>query len=838
LGLALAARSIDARAADPEPPRAERIFSPGRSVVSEDSAEAIVLNPANVGYQPAPELRWTGVNCPDTQKVACGQAFGFATPLLFGVSGGVRLDYVQTPNGTPFPFSGSDYFWLTWALGWKVSDAFALGVSFQNAYSRNPDLNGLFGVTAGATLRPNSHFAFAAVAQDFNGPAPQPVPQTGYPILDQSYVFGLDFRPTGTRALDIALEAKYLQGSNLVLPRGIVAIDIPGLGRARGDIEVTHFPNDTQRAIVGTAGLEVYLGHASLGGGLLVGNGLGNNGAVGEYLTASVAGYVNPGLPKLSRAVWIRIESTPGTRNHVNFLRALWKLSEQRDVRAVTLILRAEPASSLAHAEELADAIRVLRARGKKVLCSLEDGGVDSLYVCANADRTVVHPGGTFRYVGLRYQYFYLAGLLDKLGIKGEFVRISPHKSAPEMYTNMQASDVARADHEDLLRENEAVFAKDVAQGRHLTVEQVRAAAEHGMTLPEEARDAKLVDELVFDDEIERATKAMVGAPISYDKYDPDTVAPAAFGPQPKVGLLYIDGDIVDGRSQHIPLLDMKLVGSYSIAETIKDLRDDPNVRSVVLRIESPGGATTAADVMWRELSLLAKKKPLVVSMGTVAASGGYYVAAPARLIFAEPLTTTGSIGVFYGKADVSGLLRKIGVNVETYKTAPHADVDSLFRGFTDEERDRAQHTIESIYSTFLDRVSAGRHMTREEVDAVARGRVWSGQEAFDRHLVDRLGGLREALEAARSLGGLPPDAPILEAPSVQPSLFEELLSLVGLNLKARALTLDGLPVQVKDVARAIAPLVVYPEQTPLERMEWVPIEDTVGTDEPSGLPR
>ncbi len=689
-------------------------------------------------------------------------------------------------------------------------------------------------MSVGATLRPNSHFGFAAVAQDFNRPSPQPVPQTGNPILDASYVFGLDFRPTGTRALEVGLEAKYLQGSDLVLPRALVGIDSPGPGRARGDNEITHLTHDAQRPIVGTAGLEIYLGHASLGGGILVGNGLGENGAVGEYLTASVAGYVNPGLPKLSRAVWIRLESTPGTRNHVAFLRALWKLSEQQDVKAVTLVLRAAPASSLAHAEELADAIRLLRARGKKVLCSLEDGGVDSLYVCANADRTVLNPSGTFRYAGLRYQYFYLAGLLEKLGIKGDFVRISPHKAAPEMYTNTQAGDVARADHEDLLRENEAVFVKDVAQGRHLTVAEVRAAAEHGMTLPEEARAAKLVDELVFDDEIERATKDMVGSPISYEKYDPDLVAPPKFGPQPKVALLYVDGDIIDGRSQHIPLVDMKLVGSYSVAETVKALRDDPSVRSVVLRIESPGGATTAADVMWRELSLLAKKKPLVVSMGTVAASGGYYIASAGQLVFAEPLTTTGSIGVFFGKADVSGLLRKIGVNVETYKTAPHADAESLFRGFTDDERARAQHTIESIYSTFLDRVSQGRHLTRDQVDAVAQGRVWTGQEAFDRHLVDRLGGLREALAAARALGGLPENAPIEEVPRPDSSLLEDLLGLLGINLHATAFSLDGLPIQVRDAARAVAPLVVYPDQTALERMEWVPIDDTNGTDEPA----
>jgi protease-4 len=233
---------------------------------------------------------------------------------------------------------------------------------------------------------------------------------------------------------------------------------------------------------------------------------------------------------------------------------------------------------------------------------------------------------------------------------------------------------------------------------------------------------------------------------------------------------------------------------------------------------------------MWRELTQLAKRKPLIVSMGSVAASGGYYVASAGRMIYAEPLTVTGSIGVFFGKADVSGLLGKLGVNVETYKTAPHADVDTLFRSMTDEERTRAQSVIDGIYGTFLDRVAQSRHMTKDAVDAVARGRVWTGEEAYDRHLVDRLGGIREALETARSLGGLPDDAPIVEVPHLDKSLFERALGLVGIDARAPVL-LDALPVQVKDLARAAAPLLVYPDQTPLERMEWVPIEDLGGKD-------
>ena len=180
----------------------------------------------------------------------------------------------------------------------------------------------------------------------------------------------------------------------------------------------------------------------SAGGGALFGNGLGSAGTA-RVRHASIAGYTQPGIPIPTHAVWIRLESTPGTRGHVALLRKLWQLAEARDVDAVTLVLRAEPASSFAHAEELADAIRVLRAHGKKVLCSWEDAGPKALYACASADRIVVNPAGGVRYAGLKSQYIYLKGLLDKIGVKAEFVRIGPHKSAPEQFTNEHAGPVA-----------------------------------------------------------------------------------------------------------------------------------------------------------------------------------------------------------------------------------------------------------------------------------------------------------------------------------------------------------------------------------------------------------
>jgi protease-4 len=687
----------------------------------------------------------------------------------------------------------------------------------------------MFGITAGLSWRPDTHIGLAAVARDFNRPRsgllPPMRPQSSdaLPILDARYALALAFRPTGRRAVDIGLEGEYWQGAGQVIPRATLGIDIPSVGRAFGSVEISHLGEDGKRGVLGTAGLELHFRNASLGGGAFFGDGLGDPSDAAGYVTAAISGWVEPGIPRPVRGVWIRIEKTPSTRGHVALLRKLWRLAEARDIEAVTLVLRTSPASSFAHAEELADAIRVLRAHGKKVLCSFEDAGPSALYTCASADRIVVSPAGGVRYAGLKAQYIYIRGLLDKIGVKADFIRIGPHKSAPEQFTNEHAGPVARADHLDLLEQQQAVFDRNLVLYRHLDDAQAREVAQKGPFVADEAREAKLVDGVAFDDELERATRDLVGRDISYQREDEDTRAHDTFGPRGRVGLLYLDGDIVDGRSQVIPLLDMHLVGSYSMADSIRELREDPTVRAVVLRIESPGGSSLASDVMWRELSLLAKKKPLVVSMGAIAASGGYYVASASRDVFALPLTVTGSIGIFYGKADVSGLLDKIGVTIDTYKTAPRADAESLFRGFTPDEERELTHKVDQFYDTFLSRVSEGRGMAKDAIDAVGRGRVWTGQQAFDRHLVDHLGGLREALAEARAAGHLPADAPIVELPRDNPSLLELALNAaVGSVAKGEQSPIQALPPAVLGLARALAPLVVYTSDQPLARMEWV----------------
>ncbi len=832
------------RADSPVPQRATRLDAYGRSAASEDGAEAIRLNPANLGWTPSWEVRYDGVYCDGTDQINCGHALEGAVPLLFGLSTAARIDYVLTP-GTTTPenqiYRNASYTWLTWALAWQMSESLSFGASIQGSLSGDALFNGLFGVTLGASWRPDPHLGLSLVLNDLNRPKGPPLPN-GQPLLDRSYTLAAAFRPTGRRNLEIGLDVRYLEGADptgqppaiaaltgdLWLPRASVAVDIPYVGRARGDFEISHIENDALRSYVASASLELALGHFSAGGGAVFGSGMGGR-DIGAFGTVSIHGVREPGLPAPEHAVSIRIESTPGTRGHVKLLRKLWRIADTRTIDAVVLVLRAEPADSYAHAEELADALRVLRARGKKVLCSLEDNGARSLYVCANADRIVVNPAGGIRYAGLRSQYMYLAGLLDKIGVKAEFVRIGAHKSAPEEFENYHASPVAAADHLDYLRNVEAVFDKNLANGRHLTEERVREVTLKGPYVASEAKEYGLVDGAAFDDELDHVVHEMVGKPVAVEKYDDPQDAPVAFGSQSKVAILYVDGDMVDGRSQTIPIIDMKLAGSYTIAETVRALRDDSSIKAVVLRIESPGGSSMAADVMWRELRLLAKKKPLIVSMGGIAASGGYYIAAAGREIYALPLTLTGSIGIFYGKADLSGLLGKIGVNVDTYRTAPRADAESLFRGFTPDEKAELQRKVKQFYDVFLDRVATGRHMTTAQVDAVGQGRVWVGQQAIQKGLVDKMGGLREALAEARRLANLPSDAPIAEYPVIQRSLLEMAL---GLNQETRVTaSLAALPAQLRDAVRAVAPMAVYTRDIPMARLEWV------STDAPPAEP-
>jgi protease-4 len=798
-------------AQDYPPARQTPIAAPGRSIASNDQSSAISTNPANLGFLPTSEARWTWVRTSENSLVpARGHAFDFALALPFRIGTGLRLDVAR-------PGRWADYSILTWALGYSPTAAWSMGLSLGHTYSDAYTLDGATSVTLAASFRPSPYLGLSIVGRDLN----QPV--DSYRPIDRSVDVGIAIRPTGRRSLEVGLEQRYLERYDQWLPRLTLGIDVPYVGRIRGDFttsDITRISSDF--TYVATAGVEIGIGTATAEGGGVFGSGLGPDGA-GFYTGVGLTGYRSPGIPEGSYAQQIRIEETPGARSHVHLLRRLWRLAADRDVKAVALVLKAEPASSLAHAEELGDAIRMLRANGKKVLCHLEDAGGRSLYVCSQADRVIMNPAGVVRFAGLRTQYQYYGALLSKIGVKAQFVRIGAHKTAPEAYMRDGPTEVARADHLDLLHEYEDVFLSDIGGGRRISRAALENTFAHGPFVAKEAQEARLVDGTAFDDEIDKQVSETLGHRVSLRDDARAKSAPDRFGAQKSIAMVYVEGDMVDGKSRDIPLIGTRLVGSYTVAKALKTAREDARVGAVVMRVETPGGSSLAADIIWREAVLTARVKPLIVSMGTSAASGGYYIASAGSLIYANPLTITGSIGIFYGKADVSELFAKIGVNTETYKTSPRADGESMYRPYTEDEIAELQKKVRQLYDVFLDRVAQGRKMSKEAVDAVGQGRVWTGRQAFDRKLVDRLGGIREALDEARRQARLPEDAPIIELPVPEESLLNLALKLAG-GVDTTPAMAALLPSQLLDVARAMAPFTVFAPDEPLTRMEFIPV--------------
>ena len=812
IGLASTASRAEPPAGLPSQP----IPDPGRSIAGVEDAASIAVNPANLAYLPGAELRWTTVWTGNASPLAArGHSIALGLPLWL-LSTGLRVDFLVPPESAPAPFKDNTAYWVRWPLSVGLGSSLGIGTTFGWGNSDAPDLDGFFSVTTGVTWRPSPSLGVAVVARDWN----RPVSRAGTTI-QRSYDVGLAVRPfDGRRGFEVGLETAFYEGDREFVPKVAVGIDVPRVGRVRGDVALRDIAGSPD--VLATVGLDVNLGFLQLSGGAVMGDAITRAGT-GFYAGAAVRGFREPGIRGPSRVARVRIETTPGARRHTRLLRRLWRLGNDPEVDGVLLELRAEPAGSLAHAEEIGDAIRGIRAKGKKVFCHLEDAGGRSLYVCSQADSVAMNPAGGLRFAGISSQYYYFGSLLKKLGVKAEFVRIGEHKLAAEQFARSEGSPIGQEDHQDLVNQFESVFVHDVGGGRKIPAAELRRRIAKGPFLASEARHAGLIDKLVYEDEIDRYIEEEMGRPARVIDDDPATRAPERWTESKKVALVYLSGDMMDGESSTIPFLGIRIAGSYTIARALRRAREDASVRAVVLRIGTGGGSSLAADVILREAMLTARVKPLIVSMGSSAASGGYYAAVAGRQIYANRGTITGSIGIFYGKVDVSGLLHKLGVNIEAFRTAPRADAESFFRPFTDDERRELGVKVKQFYDLFIARVAEGRKMKPEDVDAVARGRVWTGAQAKERKLVDKLGGLREALAEARDLGGLPGDAPILELPEEDESLLGALLSLAGAPAATAAVPVSAfVPAALLDMARALSPFMIFDSNKPLARSEIV----------------
>jgi protease IV len=797
-----------------------------RSVSATDDASAIWVNPANLAFLPAPEARLLVMYTSDEAPLPIrGYAADFAAPLWIFATG-LRVDFFTPPPSAPAPFAtggdGRGFDWIRWASAVRFGDFASLGMTLQWSTAEAPELHDHFSVQSGLTVRPNRFLSGAVVARDWNSPE-NDVGQ----VIDPSVDMAITARPLdGRKYLEIGLEASYRGCIDFPtcsddgwVPGANLAFDIPWVGRFHGGAQLL---DPSAGDVYASAAVEVSIDSLQFTAGTVFGNALGLDGT-GFVAGGAIRGYrEEPSIPLGGRIVRIRMESTPELRSHDRWLRALWRMADDPEVDGVLLVLRSAPAPGLAHAEELVDAIDRLKANGKKVLCHLEDAGGRELFVCSAADKIAMNPAGGLHFAGLSTRLLYFGGLLDKIGVRADFVRIGAHKAAAEMF-DTGATPTARDDHVELVHEYEKVYMDQVARGRKIGRDAVEQRIERGPYTATEARDAGLVDTLVYEDEIDRWVDQVYGDDVKIVDYDPPTRAPKYWRDPPKVAVVYLHGDMIDGESSTIPIVDIRLAGSYTIAKALKRAREDASVKAVVFRIETGGGSTLAADVILREATLTARKKPLVVSMAGAAASGGYYASvAPGAEIFANRSTLTGSIGIFYGKVDVIGLMDKLGVRSESYNAAPRADAESFFRPFTDDERNELGHKVKQWYDLFVARVAEGRKLTAEQVDAVARGKVWIGEQAAARKLVDHVGGLRQAIERARELGDLAADAPVLELPEEETTLLEMILELVGIPLLRSDADPSWVPPPLVDVARALLPFAVYSPYKPLARMEMM----------------
>ena len=455
-------------------------------------------------------------------------------------------------------------------------------------------------------------------------------------------------------------------------------------------------------------------------------------------------------------------------------LRALHEAGADRHV--VGLIAKVGGALPWATMQELRLAVRAFAASGKPTFAWAESFGEGSgdmaAYVLATGFDTIwLQPGGGLGLLGVGVETTFVRGALDRLGIEPQFEQRYEFKNAADRFMRTELTQAHRISLDGLA---ESVFTEAVAAiaaGRAIEAVRVRELADTGPRTAPEALEAGLVDALGYRDEVYAAMRSRVGVGAELlfaDRWRPVRRPHVPARRRGHVALVEVRGVIASGRTRRGPM--GRQVGSDSVGASLRAATDDAHVRAVVLHVDSPGGSAVASDTIWREVCRVREAgKPVVVSMGEAAASGGYYIACPADVIVALPSTLTGSIGVFGGKMVVRELLERMGVTTGSVSQGARSLMFSPRRGFSDDERERFAATIDAIYDDFVAKVARGRRRPVAEIEAIARGRVWTGSDALGVGLVDELGGLRDAIRIARLRAGLSDDAPVLRALHVGP---------------------------------------------------------------------
>ena len=419
-------------------------------------------------------------------------------------------------------------------------------------------------------------------------------------------------------------------------------------------------------------------------------------------------------------------------------------------------ILNNQSQLGLAQSKAVRDKLEDFKKSGKFVYAYANSYSQKEYYINSVADQVYLNPMGEVDLKGLSAEIIYMKDLQEKTGVKMEVIRHGKYKSAVEPFLAQEMSPENREQMTVLLNSVWNTIVVDIAKSRKLSIAQLNAIANTlGARTPELALANKLVDKVAYEDEYHDMIRAKLKVDKK-EKYDIVSITDYAkkaastvedYSKNDIIAVIYAQGEIAGGEG------DVNVIGEGSIKRSLQEAREDDDVKAIVLRVNSPGGSALTSELIWREIEITKKTKPVVVSMGNYAASGGYYISANADRIFAEPNTITGSIGVFGMLPNMNQLGKNIGINAEQVKTHENASGYSVFEPMDENFKGFVLESIEKTYATFLKRVADGRKMTTEQVDAIAQGRVWTGVDAHKLGLVDEIGGLDAAIKYAAKLG-------------------------------------------------------------------------------------
>ncbi len=435
--------------------------------------------------------------------------------------------------------------------------------------------------------------------------------------------------------------------------------------------------------------------------------------------------------------------------------------------------------------EDIRDAIADFRSSGKPVYAYMEYATDKEYYIASACDKIYVAPPGELFINGLAADVLFFRGSLDKLGIYPDMVQVGKYKTAVETFTRKDMSDANREFMNELMTDLFDRYVETIAKARGKTTEEMRAFVDNAPYSAAKAKELGLTDGAAYRDEVEKEIKQSLGYKESdelrivrssaYSEVQPESLG---LDKGERIAVIYASGNIGSGRSESGPGGGQS-IGSDTMVKALNDARDDKSIKAIVIRVDSPGGSALASDIIWRAVETAKAKKPVVISMSDVAASGGYYIAAGAHKILAQPSTITGSIGAYAGKPVMRGFYDWLGISNEYVLRGKQAGMFRETEKFTPEERAKFEEMIKrTYYDDFVPRVATGRNKSPEYVDSVAQGRVWTGSQGKERGLVDEFGGLDRAVEVAKDLAKIPKDKGVQRVILPYPrTLFQELMS-------------------------------------------------------------